>query len=453
MNINKSSILIKEKKTCIAFALTISLITVSLFYSFLIVFAFGVSLYMLITEEPDRFMIYFISLLPWAYIYKFNGISTSLFVVLSILTTIRYLFYIRYFNKLFCALVIILIIFVLSRMRIFDGSMAFMFLKFIIYLVLLYEFCVLHKAKNISAILLFFSLSVIIASVLAYVVPDRALFNERISSSIKLVEHQYNRFKGLQNDPNYYNSSLVISILFMSFLFIKKELNLIFYIVLSGLCVFFGFLTYSKSFLVLLFMVLTVVVYYSLKQKRYWVFMLLLIISIVAILFVVSGKFEMANIIIRRFSGSAGFTSGRFDIWEMYFSHFKNDLLLLLFGNGFESIVLETHAAHNTFIDLIYCLGLLGSIIVLCIVGLCYKQNSFNSKNIFGYLFMLFILFEFLSLSCLTTCEFPLLLFFVFMFFSDENYNDSIKGERIEIENKNLTINNNAIIEDNNENK
>ena len=283
--------------------------------------------------------------------------------------------------------------------------------------------CCIHRPENLNAILVFLIISVLISSAVANFFPDRSLFMNRIRLESAFVEFRYERFKGLQNDPNYYNSSLVISLLGLCYLFIRREIGISFFL-LSFACIYFGILTYSKSFFVMLILWAVIVVYYSIKRRRYALSLLLLPAVGLGIRFLFSGKFQTVNVLLNRFTDASGLTTGRTDIWSLFMRHFAESPSVLLFGNGFESIIFQTHASHNTYIDMIYYFGIFGALLFIGLVYFSFKQGTLNRRQAFPYIFGGFIMIMYFFLSGITMCEFPFILFLIYMFF---NYDESVR--------------------------
>ena len=105
--------------------------------------------------------------------------------------------------------------------------------------------------------------------------------------------------------------------------------------------------------------------------------LLLLLMSVIGIAFMsfLSAFEQLLDMIIHRFSGDSNlsdFTTGRTEVWQMYLQSFKEDSILLLFGNGYTNTPLNDRGSHNTIIQAIYQFGLLGCVflgtwIVFCV--------------------------------------------------------------------------------------
>lgn len=425
---------IKEnKKVFILSFSSIVLIVLSLYSSMFALAALILNIYAIISLPSEKSIVLLASLMPWAYVYKYSGIPTSLFSIIVFIAVIKYLFDIRRIDARFIVVLLLFIINVLFHFKLNDRTMQLMFVKLIFNLLLLYEMCVIHKSENFSAILVFFIFSVIFSSIIAITIPNRALLANRIRQEGLYVEFQYERFKGLQNDPNYYNSSLIICLLFLCYLFIQKKANSSFFI-LSLACIYFGVLTYSKSFFVMLLLWIGVVICYAFTNKRYLLSFFLAGIGVLSVLLLFSGRIQAVNVLLNRFTDSSGVTSGRVEIWGLFLQHFRESPLALLFGNGFESLIYQTHASHNTYIDMIYYFGVVGALLFSYLIRICIKQRETKRKHSYAIVFLVFVFGAYFFLSGITMCELPFLLFFVFMFFShneNEIYEEAEQNLRI----------------------
>lgn len=403
----------------ISFAASVLLIYLSLYNSIFGVAAFLFHLMLLCTIAPSEYVILLYALLPWAYVYKISGIATSLFSILVIATVLRNMLNLRRMDKDFIMPLVLFILIVVMQAKMNNRTMLVMFIKLIFNLILLYQMSSFYKPGQLKPVLLVFAFSVILSSIVAQYTPNKALFLNKIKVEGVLVAFKYARFTGLQNDPNYYNASLVISLLGLCYLYIKRDIGAIFF-PLALICVYFGFLTYSKSFFLLLLMWFALLVYYAFQKKRRMLGTVLLLLSIIAVMFIFSGKVEVINVLMDRFNDPNGITTGRTDTWKTYGEYLFENVLALLFGNGFGTMVLNAHASHNTYIDLIYCFGIVGSICFLSTIYACFLQNRRKGGRIFACVFSVFILAIYAFLSGITLCELPFILFLVFMFYYDE---------------------------------
>ena len=102
-----------------------------------------------------------------------------------------------------------------------------------------------------------------------------------------------------------------------------------------------------------------------------------------------------------------GGTSGRYDIYSLFFNHFINesDLFELLFGNGaYGTLKVYQQAAHNDWLELAFNQGLLGVVVYLFYWFKFYKTvrtARFNEEIHLSIklLFIIFLLRTFFSMS------------------------------------------------------
>lgn len=424
---------LKEHKAILGVtAASIICICLSLHSGVFGVVAFMVNIVAIFTFSPEEYTISLISLIPWAYVFKINGISTSMFAILVVAMVVRYVVMNRFVDRAFFTYLLIFVVSTVIQLKMKTATMIVMYIKLVINIVLLYEMCKHHNGKNVTVIMYCFAISVIIASSFAYFLPNKAILYSRIKELGILVEFKYERFTGLQNDPNYYNASLIISMLSLCYLYIKRNIGIFFY-PMSAVCVFYGFMTYSKSFFLLFAAWLVVIVYYALKNKRYFVAAMLLIGSILIALYLLTGNVQTVNVLLNRFGDASGATSGRTDIWGLFYEYFESKPMALLFGNGFGSLILDGHASHNTYIDTLYYFGVFGTIFLIAIIRRCFKQYRTVTHERFAYIFTVFLLAIYFFLSGITLCEFPFYLYFVFMFFNIGEYTKNDKKEALRL--------------------
>ena len=80
------------------------------------------------------------------------------------------------------------------------------------------------------------------------------------------------------------------------------------------------------------------------------------------------------------------FTTGRTAIWRDYNAYFSKDTLDLIFGSGISTLPLHGHAAHNTYIDVLYYLGIVpGAIFTYLIVRYFVHKNVKIKRSIINF--------------------------------------------------------------------
>lgn len=398
---------------------SIVLIIMSFFYSFFGWVALLINIAALLFLKSDKFIIILISLLPWAYVFKVDNFPTSLFVILCMLTSIVFIVRMKKINEALILLLLVFSLLVFSHFKISSIAQSFTLIKIITSVVLLYCLCYFYNPMSFSTLAILFIISVILSSLVAYFLKDNSVLNTRINSNNFLVDFQFSRFKGLQNDPNYYNSSLIISLLICFFMFIKKMLRVSFFIY-STFLIYFGLITLSKSFFLLLILWFFSIFIYSIIEKKRFITSSIFLMSLFSGSYLFFGNSALISTIIDRFSeGGTDITTGRLSIFVSYLEYFKQKPVVFFFGNGLETLNLYNHAAHNTLIESIYYFGILGTFILVYCVVVAFKLNrSSKSNDIYALLIGCFVVLIYSFLSGMTTIELPFVIFVIYMIIS-----------------------------------
>ena len=189
------------------------------------------------------------------------------------------------------------------------------------------------------------------------------------------------RYSGLSYDPNFFAliDCMLIAILLMKNgkMTVARALTLIFLVVV-------GFLTFSKSYVILLALIFIIFIFKNLLHP----FRTLLVISAVlcglALLDNLSGL-KILALVNARFSSANNvndLTTGRLDLWLKYTEYIFNNFRYLIFGGGFNTLSLGK-AAHNTYIEYLYRFGLLGVALWIAYFLNCKKEIGRNkNKNL-----------------------------------------------------------------------
>lgn len=207
------------------------------------------------------------------------------------------------------------------------------------------------------------------------------------------------RFSGLYGDPNYYSVNLIISLCLIVVLHHKKQLGATAALLLSALMVGFAVMTVSKSAFLMLLLPLLMLLYSKIKSRKYFAFAVLLIIGAGLAISILAGKIELLDPLLSRFE-AGNLTTGRADLWKNYADYFQKNPLNFIFGVGFGGALVGVKAAHNTYIDILYYLGLVGTIPLIAVfVAITNKQKSIGRRNLLNYGVILCIMFMYFFLS------------------------------------------------------
>lgn len=138
---------------------------------------------------------------------------------------------------------------------------------------------------------------------------------------------------------------------------------------------------------------------------------LIIITSIIFLTF--SGNITLFSVVLERLTtgnslGVDSLTTGRSEIWRDYFKFFSSHLFSDTFGRGLGYITLNNAAAHNTYIDLLYQLGVVGTTCLLSIIAGGFKRYRCNyNRSIVNYGVLICIMGMYLFLSELQFWDAP----------------------------------------------
>lgn len=243
------------------------------------------------------------------------------------------------------------------------------------------------------------------------------------------------RLSGFYGDPNFYSVHILIAICGLLILLIDKRYKRP--ILLGSMIIvliYFGFLSVSKMFILVL-----------LVELGLWIMMVLLLkgrtktkISIVfyiviALVIILSSGIlsEQIHMYLVRFGAGnnlKSLTTGRNNLILIYIDFFMKNIPALVFGQGLTSILIGNlpMVPHNTIVQMIYEFGCVGSIgVVLWIINL-YKDTIKGKKNHYSLMrlcyMVLFITGCFLPWMSLDMLFFDEFFYIIALFVIGKNY-------------------------------
>lgn len=234
------------------------------------------------------------------------------------------------------------------------------------------------------------SLGIIASSVLALMrgfFPRLARMYEG-QTRIKLGQGTYYyRFSGIEGNPNMYTVLLSIAIAVYLVYLIEGRIKKSDILCVATLLIF-GAMTVSMSFI--LSVILIFALAFPMLSKRNPKMMLgtLVLGSISMVLaFVLFGDSDAFQTILFRFQSStsssadlSSVTTGRSDIWNLYFQFFFQHPIKTLFGYGLNA-KLPFKPAHNLYIETIYYLGIFGSILYVAAHVAIYAPSKYTHRR------------------------------------------------------------------------
>ena len=198
------------------------------------------------------------------------------------------------------------------------------------------------------------------------------------------------RFQALLTNPNILAMACEICLALLVYFILSSKISWV-EIVSFVIFAVVGFSTMSKTFLILLTIMLIVLILYFLIKKPFYALCLITSLCAIVVL-LVAIKPDMFLTYFERFvktSGDSGIdnpfdwamshlTTGRYDLWLSYIQYMLQYPMTLFFGATLGAGQLGGNSPHNIYISSFYQFGLIGTIIFFtAIILLCkdFKKN------------------------------------------------------------------------------
>jgi len=335
-------------------------------YVFLVVA--GCTVLVSLFSKIDTTYYHLFFLLPYSVIFKLSPSSTSLFAYLMIVTGVVLLLRKRSIHAMPMVLVILFIAYAIIGM----GGNYTTVAKMVSGIILLYVFVTSVAPENFKNHIMSFALGVLGSSIIGTMKDTWG----RLTIYFDDIDYVYVngvrslRFSGLNYDPNYYSIGVIIVIFLCLRLFFKKEGNRMLLGSMIASLVVFGFISYSKMFLLSILLLSVVFMFYRMKSPKQLLTTLVSTVFIVGLFYWWAENSGYLSTILERLSGD-DISTGRFEIWERYLEYIWNSPMTLLFGDGLGSPYYLSHGPHNAYIELVFFLGIIGgTILVLTIANI-----------------------------------------------------------------------------------
>ena len=378
-----------------------------------------------VTDNTFPTLLFF---LPWSPILRLTPDSFSFYTVALMLICAISVLKKKFRFKRYQLIVGFLILPMTLLSKLFDGSMiSFDYMSFIVLLLL---FPVV-KEEWLSAkydffqIVIFFSIGIIIAALCALSMTTYS----NIAKFIHVDEYlTIIRRCGFYGDPNFYTAQITAALggCLMELLKEKKRGQTILLFVVTVFLLYCGFLSGSKSFVLITIAMLVVWIIGLFRLRGRTVFKVSLIVAavLVATFIATSVLFkELLAVMDVRFSFSnnmSQFTTGRTDVWKLYMEELLGDQKMLLLGNGYTKVRIGEKYTHNTLLQMVFQLGVLGTPVLLawsiCFFADVPKDPRHTKKEIIPVLLLaLGAFFPWLAIDALFFDEFFLLQMYVYL--------------------------------------
>ena len=342
--------------------------------SIFIYFIAAISSLIFITTTEEECFLYLVFLAPFSLVLKTSVGGMTFYNLFILLVLLRVFFSVGFVEKEF----LIPLLFFLAYCFVFSGiSHISTTITIGAWLLLVYS---LNKFKvNSDWVVWAYSAGLCLSSLLGLVREKLPLINTFLTvEQMKLAEKTYaERFSGLQPNPNYLSLDLSVAMSCIVALVLIRKAKLVDWILLFTLFVF-GLMTISQSFIVGIVPLLLLWIFFSSKYNISKSVIILFAISFFGLIIYIFGQkyidLFMFRIGQRQGESLSKVTTGRSDIWVEYLRAIISSPKTLLVGNGFNSLVESGSGAHNTYLDLVFSLGLCGCSIYFVLIFMSLKK-------------------------------------------------------------------------------
>lgn len=313
-------------------------------------------------------------LLPISQLFRANGMS--LLIYLCLFAVLWYLFKGKIEKQLSYAVLLLLLNYLLLRMQWNISGIVICFGQLCLLCVLIPK----QDEASAEQASKMFCLSMIVSSIFAYVLRDSSqLYQVRGSETAAFWGSSFNRFQGLFADPNYYTALLITAMALLVRLLDCRKIGLIEFVLQELVLLFFGLMTYSKTFFLLMLLLVLIGIICLFLNKKYLLCAGFVALIALIVLYVSLSGVTIFSVILYRFRSATSLdelTTGRSIVFAEYFEAITKDIPSLLFGSGMAARGLGKDP-HNLYLEILYYLGIVG----LLLKGLLIGTLAYESKK------------------------------------------------------------------------
>lgn len=366
--------------------LCMALLLVSPFVSSLIPLGvFAICLFRVVMYDPRVFARDYCLLIPVSSLLRTSG-GMSLLIWLCLFAMIWY--FIRGELKGSVSLVLLLALFnyliIRMQMNVSDFVLCFGHMG------MLYVVMQWLDGETAERGLKGFFLSLLISSVYALLLRDSARIAAIIGAEGEAIFGTgIYRFMGLFKDPNYYMTLLVLA---LAMLFqmkncgrIRLPLFLVYFLCFT-IC---GILTYSKTFFLMFVLLCGIFVVWQFWNRKIFKGIIFTLIAAAGALYLIYSEDSPFAVVMTRLTTAedlGALTTGRTDVYAMYWASITEDMGTFLFGHGLAAEGLRKDP-HNIYLEILYYVGFVGIVLYLsfCVAifgSTARKAVGFRQQNV-----------------------------------------------------------------------
>lgn len=348
---------------------SVFLVVMSYFTSkyLMVLAALILSIYILVEKNYTKIICVFFFMMPFSNIFNLG--STSLFLLLKVSIIFKWFTETTKIEKksFFAITIYIITITMTSALfgTIFDAVIRI--LNFALWFFTIYIFGTKFKTDT------FYNVSIhYIGALLASCVV--ALFADSIPGlkaqmTDATIFGSADRFSGLWNDPNTFSVFMGLGIVLTFLLYMKHYISFKTVVVLALALTVFSLYSYSKMCLLIVAAIWVGIILFSktLSLSKRIGIMVGLLVTCLAIYFMFP---EIIEVFLMRLTNDRAndfsfdsMTTNRFSIWQMYIGAMSENPIEWILGNGINGALPNGRAAHQTVLQIIYQIGIVGMVV------------------------------------------------------------------------------------------
>lgn len=372
---------------------------------------------MLDDRRMFRFLLFTFSC---AVAFKVSSESMSFFTVVELVAFVKLIISKGKFQIPFLAAVMLL-----TAEMLISSWICIDIIKILLELFLFYFFAVDYEREDAAKYSSFFVAGLIVSSFIG-------VFKERIPRLLQMytdlnyewINGTYTiRFSGIFNDPNYFAIPVTLCVVvLLSLLMSDRSAARGRWLLVFGVVSMLGFATISKSFFLVYFPVVLLNAFFTRSEKK---LLRLIVVFTILIAVLAWDPLGLLDGILARFE-STDLTTGRTQIWGYYITAIEESVSTLLWGYGANAPYVR-RPAHNMYIETVYYLGLIGTILFFAVLLIIVHTNAYRFKrNILNYLGFGTMAAQFFMLCGLKAYELPFYLMVAYMIYNNNYANGSV---------------------------
>ncbi|PHD75785.1 hypothetical protein COF64_11420 [Bacillus sp. AFS043905] len=240
------------------------------------------------------------------------------------------------------------------------------------------------------------------------------------------------RLSGFYGDANFYSVHILVAISSLLIILSKtrKKTLIVIQILAIMALLYYGMLSVSKMFILCIACMGLLWLYSLVIVKRDFLYKLGILFTILFVSGIAIGSnlfSEQIHQYLIRFgmvTDTQSLTTGRRSLYDMYINYLLTNFDNLYFGNGLSNQFLNAKSSHNTLIQIIYQVGLFGSVLLIVWWGRIYALLSNNIKlgNMGKYYFLIIIIAYFMPWIALEMFRFDEFFYITLLAIVAKNY-------------------------------